>query len=311
VEIPFAYSSDRGKTWSPPSTVNDDRPPTDRRNGPDHLLPAIGVNKAGVVLVTWYDRRESGDNMGWKVRTAASLDGGVTFTPSVVVSEAPNAFTSRTEWIQSAPSVSGGGMRRTATGRPLSVGVSINSFLLSGGDTDGMAVGADDVFHAIWVDNRTGVSQLWTAPVTVRGSVQKHGAAELAELDDITDKVGLDAQSTGFDRSTGTVTFVARLRNTSTETVRAPVKVRVTSLTSQLGVPAVVGATNGAGTVGAIWDFSSLIPKNGLSPDSAAAPKTLTFRLSDIRGIRHARQSGGFASGLVRFDARVYGRTSK
>jgi hypothetical protein len=33
---------------------------------------------AGVVVVAWYDRRESSDNMGWRIRAAASLDGGVT-----------------------------------------------------------------------------------------------------------------------------------------------------------------------------------------------------------------------------------------
>ena len=58
-----------------------------------------------------------------------------------------------------------------------------------------MAVDADGVFHAMWVDNRTGVSQLWTAPITVRGSVRKHGAGDLTELTDITDKVTLEARS--------------------------------------------------------------------------------------------------------------------
>src|SRR5205823_808908 len=182
---------------------------------------------------------------------------------------AANMYTDRTPVILGAPGIVGGGTRRlgASRGRPLTLNMGVDPFFLSGGDTDGIAVGADDVFHAIWVDNRTGVSQLWTAPVTVRGSVEKHGAAELAELDDITDKVGLDAQSTGFDRSTGTVTFVGRLRNTSRETVRSPVKARVTSLTSQLGVPAVVGAANGNSAVGAIWDLSSSIPRSGLLPD--------------------------------------------
>src|SRR5207248_2045702 len=118
VEIRFAYSADRGKTWSLPVTVNDDRLPLDPTRGPDHLLPAVGVNTAGMVLVTWYDRRESGDNMGWRTRAAASLDGGVTFTPSTPVSDARNTFTDRTEWTQGAPAISGGGKRGagTATG---------------------------------------------------------------------------------------------------------------------------------------------------------------------------------------------------
>jgi hypothetical protein len=311
IDIRFAYSADKGQTWSAPITVNDDRPPVEPSRGPDHLLPAIGVNKDGVILVTWYDRRESGDNMGWNVWAAASLDGGVTFTRNTPVSDAANAITDRTEWVQGAPRVFGGGTRRLGAtkGRPITVGMSIHPWLLSGGDTDGMAVGADGTFHAMWVDNRTGVSQLWTVPVTVHGTVEKHGARELAELPDITDEVTLEPRSTSYDRATGALTLTASLRNTSTDTVRAPVKVRVIALTSELGVPRVVGADNGVTTIGAIWDLSSTVPPVGLLPDSTTAPRTLTFRLSDVRPIRPKR-SRGFASGLVDFRIRVFANTS-
>jgi hypothetical protein len=313
VNIRFVYSSDSGKSWSVPSTVNDDRPPAQRSQGPDHMLPAIGVNKDGVVLVTWYDRRESPDNTGWTVRAAASLDGGVTFTPSVVVSEASNAFTDRTAFILNAPNVSGGGTRRAANARarPLSVGLGLNSFFMSGGDTDGMAVGADGVFHAIWVDNRTGVSQLWTAPVTVHGTVERHGAAELADLDDVTNSVTLEPQSTRYDRATNTLAFVARLRNNSSGVLHAPVKARLIGISSQLGAPVVVGAANGVGTVGAIWDLSGSIPPRGLLPDSVAAPATFSFRLHDLRAVRKARQSSESESGLVRFDTAIYGHMAR
>src|SRR5438552_3614256 len=74
-DVRFAYSADKGKTWSRPMRLNDDRPPTDDTRGPDHMMPTIAVNQAGVVLVVWYDRRDSRDNMSWKIRAAASLDG--------------------------------------------------------------------------------------------------------------------------------------------------------------------------------------------------------------------------------------------
>jgi hypothetical protein len=303
-----AYSSDQGKTWSSPITVNDDRPPVDPTRGPDHLLPAIAINNAGVVMVTWFDRRESSDNMGWRLRAAVSLDGGVTFTPSTPVASTSNTFTDRTQWIQGTPSVSGGG-RPGVSGRPISVGVGVHGWLASGGDTNGLAVGADGVFHTVWVDNRTGISQLWTAPITVRGTVEKHGARELADLADVTDDLTLETQSTAYDRSTNTLTVTARIRNTSRDTVHAPLKARVISLTSQLGVPSVVGAANGLSTTGAIWDFGNTIGSRGLLPDSATAPRTLRFRLTDVRPLRVARQ-GGLNSGLVRFAVRLYGNTS-
>jgi hypothetical protein len=309
INVHFAYSTDKGKSWSTPIIVNDDRPPLERLRGPDQILPAIAVNKAGAILVAWYDRRESGDNMGWKIRASASLDGGLTFTPSAVVSDGASTFTDRTEWVQSGPRISGGGSRRApASGRPISVAMSIDPFFVTGGHTSGMAVGADDVFYPVWTDNRTGIAQMWTAPVTVRGAVTRHGAGELAQLDDVTDRVALEARSTSFDRATGTLTLTARLRNTSREALRGPVKVRVIRLSSQLGVPSVVGAANGINGTGAILDFDATIPRSGLLPDSAGAPRALTFRLADIRPLRPTRQSPGFTSGLIQLDVRVYAR---
>src|SRR5207237_8937532 len=72
IDIRFAWSGDKGKTWSAPSRVNDDRPAAVRGHGVDHIMPAVAVNKAGAILVTWFDRRDSGSNMGWRVRGATS-----------------------------------------------------------------------------------------------------------------------------------------------------------------------------------------------------------------------------------------------
>ena len=98
MDILLAWSSDKGKTWSKPVVVNHDPNPGESGKGPDHLLPAVGVNKDGVVLVTWQDRRESGDNLGWRLRAAASLDGGETFSASVPVGSAANAYPGSTAW---------------------------------------------------------------------------------------------------------------------------------------------------------------------------------------------------------------------
>jgi hypothetical protein len=154
--ILFSWSSDEGRTWAPPGVI-DDGPAGDRT---DSFMPQVAVNRDGVVGVTWYDRRDRPDNLGWHVRFAASLDGGLTFGESVKVSEHGASFppgTSRalrpmpdrpTEWEQ------------VEAGR--------NSFRFMGGDTAGLAADAAGLFHAVWVDNHTGVPQVWTAAVTVR-----------------------------------------------------------------------------------------------------------------------------------------------
>src|SRR5262245_50688094 len=87
--IMSAHSSDAGKTWSQPTTVDDDVPPR-ANNGPDAFMPAVAVNRDGVVGVSWYDRRDNADNQGYTVRFAASLDGGTSWSPSVRVSTGAN-----------------------------------------------------------------------------------------------------------------------------------------------------------------------------------------------------------------------------
>jgi hypothetical protein len=279
------------------------------------MLPAIGVNKQGAIVVAWYDRRDNTENLGWKIRAATSLDGGQTFSPSVVVSEGSNMYSAKDEWILMPPSVSGGGVGRGGGGgrggaasRPLGVRVGLNWFYIAGGHTSGMAVDAEGVFHPVWVDNRTGVPHLWTAPITVTGTVEKHGARELADLEEITDKLALEAVSTNFDRTTNTFTLSARLRNASKDTVRGPIKARVVVLRSEIGVPQVIGAENGQTGVGAIWDLSAALPAGGLAPEASGPLTTFAIRLNDLRPIQAGKS---FKQGLVQFETRIYGRLSK
>src|SRR6266404_4229034 len=173
VEVSFAYSLDQGNTWSKPKVINDDQPfeVTDPSQGPDDFMPAIAVNREGVVAVMWYDRRENPDNLGWHVRFRASLDGGETFLPSVRVSEAPAAFGRNERWpVFYWRPVAGGGSPSGAGGL-LKLDLGVTGQILNGGDYAGMAADAAGIFHPFWVDNRTGLHQVWTATVKVNGGV--------------------------------------------------------------------------------------------------------------------------------------------
>src|SRR5690606_6135465 len=97
-----------------------------------------------VVGLLWYDRRDNPDNLSYYPRFSASLDGGDTWLPSVRLSTHPYA--------------AGPASQKSA-------------FTGNGGDTAGLAVGADGAFHPVWVDDRTGVPQAWTAVVRVEGAV--------------------------------------------------------------------------------------------------------------------------------------------
>jgi hypothetical protein len=284
-EILLSYSTDKGKSWSKPLAVNDDRPWPAPASGPDDVMPAIDVNRNGVVGVMWYDRRENPHNLGWWVRFAASTDGGDTFSSSVKVSEAP-ATVKFDKQIQLDGNSYGGG-KPTSESKTKDMQVNIgfgDVFTYNGGHTVGMAADAGGAFHPFWIDNRTGVEQIWTARVSVDGSVTKYGSSDLADLDDVTDKVTLDFKNGKYDKSTGTVSIDAYLSNTSQDTVKGPIKVRIVSLDSKVGAPSVVNGDNHITSSGAVWDFTPETPNGqGLAPGESTKAKRLIFKVSGVQ----------------------------
>lgn len=132
--IALSWSADSGQHWSAPRMVSDDSA------GANDFMATVAANRDGVVGVMWYDRRGVADVNDYRPRFAASIDGGETWSPSVAVSASANA----------------GAARRGES-----------AFFANGGDTAGLAASADGRFHALWIDNRTGVQQVWTAPITI------------------------------------------------------------------------------------------------------------------------------------------------
>jgi hypothetical protein len=137
----FTLSRDKGATWSKPVVLSEQ---SDAK-GYDAALPAVAVNRKGVVAVSWYDSRESQDGEpSCHVRLRASLDGGASWLPSVRITDVPS---------------------RVDLSKPSRVVLKDQYSHL--GDTAGLAADAGGVFHPVWVDKRTGVLQVFTATVAV------------------------------------------------------------------------------------------------------------------------------------------------
>lgn len=133
-QVLFSASSDGGSTWSHALNIT----ANETANG-GGFNPSIAVNRSGMVGVLWYDKRDHPNDLGWGVRFAASFDHGKTFLPSVRVSEK-----------DATP-----GPRLAQEGR----------FSANGGDTSGLDTEPDGTFRAAWIDNRTGVPQIWTTRI--------------------------------------------------------------------------------------------------------------------------------------------------
>jgi hypothetical protein len=169
-----------------------------------------------------------------------------------------------------------------------------------------LAVAADGVFHPTWVDNRTGVSQIWTAPISVQGTVEEHGGGSLSSLADISHKVNLDLEDMSFEAGTGVVTLMARLKNASTDTLSGPLLARVIELRSALGIPELLD-TDAPGTgVGAVLDFTDLMDGGRLEPKAKTGAMRLRVRLADLRLVSKANAP----SGILTLKARVLSQPS-
>jgi hypothetical protein len=133
----FTLSKDKGVTWSKSIVLSEQS----AGDSYESTLPAVAVNRKGIVAVSWYDSRESrGGQPSCNVRLRTSLDGGATWLPSVRVTEVPSAI--------------------DLTKRQL-------------GDTAGLAADSAGDFHPLWVDKRTGILQVFTAKISVRQSSSK------------------------------------------------------------------------------------------------------------------------------------------
>ena len=150
--ILFSSSMDRGHAWTPPAVVDDDAKDRGANGRANNFMPVNAVNQNGIVGVSWYDRRDNPDNLGYYVRFAASVDGGRTWLPSVRVSTAAHVASDDTR--------------------------------KNSGDTAGLTADAAGAFHPVWIDNRTGTPQMWTATVAVSGKIHSPKAGRLRHNSD-------------------------------------------------------------------------------------------------------------------------------
>jgi hypothetical protein len=289
--INVAYSSDKGKTWSIPVAIREVEARPGEGKGPDDFMPTLAVNRDGVVGLTWYDRRDNSDNLGWTVRFAASLDGGDTWIPSVKVSEVPYD-PMRSSIVELWALTGGGGVKGMAGGglgnREVGRNATLNSSIFLdrspflGGDYAGLAPSADGAFHPVWIDNRDGVSQMWTTRVRVDGKAVVNGGPNLSTFVDVTRRVTLELVNLAYDRRSSTVTGYAYIRNESSDTIDGPIKARVLELTSGVGTPRLVGGIENSMTgTGAVLDFTPLVSDSRLLPGGQTGLLKISVRLAN------------------------------
>jgi len=313
--VHVSYSDDEGKTWSPPVNVGgDERVGPIGRLGKDRLMPRIAVSPRGVVGVTWYDWTADTTHRSTRLRFAASLDGGGRWVPSAVVS-AHGFMTKHPPEFPAQTSTEGGGKRgsgRRTDAVRVAAQPAHNTYYhwnFFPGDYTGMAVAADGAFHPFWIDNRSGVGELFTARVTVEGDVARPDA-DLAPLANVTSAVEVQFTSSVWDARTRTLSWEYQLLNTTKDTIAGPLKMQIVQLKSHLGMTTLVLDRGRGGGVGTVIDLSHALAGGHLLPGQVTPPQRLRVRLDKLVEVP---DDIGILGGLdlVHMEVKLYGRGTR
>ena len=270
--IRVIHSSDNGKTWSKPVTVNDNSSPA------DHANPTIAVSPRGVVGVAWNDRRTH-KNECYDLYFSASLDGGETFLPNVSPKGKPTCSMAIGNWT---PNAQVSAYPKTEEGASVE-GQGFNVLMIStrfpgGGDTQGLAADADGVFHTAWIDGSSGVMRLATTPFTVEGRAAAVSKGER----DVSTQVKLVAENCGFDWKENSFACQMHLVNKSPLPVAGPFAVELQNMMVNLTDFKVANADNGRAAEGARWTFTPPAGAPQLAPGAETAARRFLWRFKKI-----------------------------
>jgi hypothetical protein len=279
--VMLAWSDDNGRTWSTPLAVND-VPPAGRLardRGADARAPSLAVTPAGIVGLSWVERRDT----CW--RFAASTTGGASFGPSVPLNACPRSRPHDTQYFGAHllgvpwPSNDSTGAKVSKFG----LTVRVDDWSIEGG----MTATSDGVFHPTWsVAESDGA--LWTRRVTVGAPTPT--PASIGGLREVTKRTALEIAGTNYDEGTGEVTADVVVVNTDTLSLAGPLVLRLSSFRSSFGSARLVNSDGGGHAAGALVDLTANLPERDgsreLPPGGRSTPHRLVFR---VLGVTPAR----------------------
>ena len=277
-----SYSSDHGKTWSTPTRIGS--------HTNDVFQTTVAVNKRGVVGLMWYEAVPG--THGYAVRFTASTDGGQSWLTPVAVSEqAP--MNPDEKWMM---------LGKAAGKDPVTVRI-FRYLWQSSGDTAGLTADSYGTFHAFWIDNRTGIGQVWTAPILVSDRVFRNGSADLDQLDDVSGLTELQLSHVSFDPAGETLSTDLRVKNTSDRQLDGTLQVRIFNVESELCASVVALPHDGQKK---IVDFFPDNAQKNLRSGEISPEKNISFQLHGV----HDCQEGHWRP-LLKFNARVFSHVRK
>jgi hypothetical protein len=290
----FAYSKDRGLTWSHSQAIS-----AESSSAAVQFQPAITVNDQGTIGIEWFEAQDPRHEDSFNVYFVASGDGGASFSKAATVSSAVSFPLHDSDLRPFVMPDRGKDQLELYFLSPL-------NRWSGGGDYIGLASDASGTFHAFWPDARSGTYQIFTAAIQVVRDRITAKDSNPTSSKNVTDKISLVFDPISYDHTSGELTLPIRIRNISDETLYPPLTVEITALARPqfeesgledlLNIPEVLNATNRDIGVGAVFDYSNalgmlqVLPPGGLSDSIAwhlrlARPYYTTFYLkTEVKG---------------------------
>jgi hypothetical protein len=280
-KLMLTKSTDDGQTWSTGHVWTEAKELKEE----SELVPtdtyssfALARNQEGVMALIW---RSSHTSNCWYL--AVSTDDGETYShPMQLSSCSPEK---EEKYHLSDAYLGFGGLDQPDESKPGDdADITIKNTYNSGeSHVSGIAVSRDGVFHPVWIASEHGEGQLRTAAVAVIKAHDRH-ALELAPTEGWqyeTNKVKfLYGGSQHYDVAKGVLTESIIVRNSSTETLRAPLRMEIDPRSGLGRIYPLGVTTEGSGqNIAQYLDISQYLPGDELPPGRSSAPILLSFHL--------------------------------
>jgi hypothetical protein len=235
----------------------------------DQNTPGIAVSDDGILGASWYDRRNDPKDICFQEYFSASLDGGVTFLPNVVVREPATCTIKPGNW-QPNVSQSKDGSRGTYNVVLSSPGLRF----MNAGETQGIAAVSHNKFQLAWINGESGTMQLSSTAVDVFARPRGLDVGDFMEVETSLPTIDIDAR---------TVSMQVLVTNRSPRAVALPLTIVLSRLESLFDGLKAVNSGNHLSGVGSSWDLVANSGNNSvLGPNVTTVPITLKFQFEKV-----------------------------
>lgn len=266
----LASSKNEGRTWTA-TLLN-----SNFQNPPRRVAyPSLVAGASGELAVLWEDGLDSGRWLFSYIRDRR-IDQPRTLSPDSTTQRVnPDSLWTAIEQANDRDT-------------PLESSITLNVRNERNGvwRANGLALAGNGVV-AVWPSENGGTAQLYLSVLTPDSALSNEeppgeaqdGVQDASYLDITRNTAMLYGGSQQFDDVTKTLKICLTLQNRGRRSIKLPIKLQVTDISSPVGTIAILGSANGLAGIGALLDISDSVTGDQIPPNTTSNPFCLSFHL--------------------------------